>query len=222
MPGTETVLFDLDGTLCLHEQDHDALLERTFDRVGVEPFADERAFRAAATVAPDADSETDFLANAFEIAAKRAGVDRAPVDELAKTYRSQVDPTAVRFRAGARDALDHVADRPVGLVTNGGRDHQREKLRALGIEDRFDTVVYAGDETPSKPSPEPFEIALDALDARATSTVHVGNSLPDDIAGANGVGLESVWVPTDDDRRDTAAATPTHTIDSLERFPTLF
>lgn len=32
------VAFDLDDTLCVHDQDGDALLARTFDRAGVEPL----------------------------------------------------------------------------------------------------------------------------------------------------------------------------------------
>lgn len=221
MTGTETVLFDLDGTLCLPEQDGEVLLERTFDQLGIDPFVDQPGLREATNAAPDADSATAFMTNAFEIAAQRAGVSPVPAGDIAETYMSTIDPTAVRFRPGARAALDHVADRPLGLITNGGREHQREKLTALGIEDRFDTVVYAGDETPSKPSPEPFETALSALEANASSTVHVGNSLSDDVAGANGVGLRSVWVPTDDDRIEKSDATPTHTLDSLDAFPTV-
>lgn len=221
MTGMETVLFDLDGTLCLPEQDGDELLERTFDHLGIDPFVDQVGLREATNVAPDADSATGFMTNAFEIAAQRAGVSPVPAADIAETYMSTIDPTAVRFRPGAREALDLVADRPLGLITNGGREHQRQKLAALGIEDHFDTVVYAGDETPSKPSPEPFEIALSALDANARSTVHVGNSLSDDVAGANGVGLRSVWVPTEDDRTEESDATPTHTLDSLDAFPTV-
>lgn len=219
MTGTETVLFDLDGTLCLPEQDGEELLERTFDHLGIDPFVDQSGLREATNEAPDADSATGFMTNAFEIAAERAGVNPVPTDAIAETYVSTIDPTAVRFRPGAREALEHVADRPVGIITNGGREHQRQKLAALGIEDRFDAVVYAGDETPSKPSPEPFEIALSALDANASSTIHVGNSLSDDVAGANGVGLRSVWVPTEDDRAEESDATPTFTLDSLNAFP---
>ncbi|AKH97120.1 HAD family hydrolase [Halanaeroarchaeum sulfurireducens] len=222
MPETDAVLFDLDDTLCLHEQDREVLLRRTFDHIGVEPFTNHAGLRTAINRAPDADGATAFMANAFDVAAERADAGRMPTARIADTYMSMFDSSAVRFREGARAALDRVEDRPVGLVTNGDREHQLPKLESLGIEDAFDTIVYGGANTPSKPSPEPFEIALDDLGADPGATIHVGNSLSDDVAGANRVGVRSVWVPTAADRREAGSAEPTHTLDSLRNLPALF
>ncbi|MGM0397385.1 MAG: HAD family hydrolase [Halobacteriota archaeon] len=222
MPRTDAVLFDLDGTLCVHEQDGEALLQETFETLDVEPFTDQQRLREAINEAPDADDTVSFMTNAFDIAAQRAGVEPVPADTIAETYIGRFDHTAVSFREGARQALASVGDRPVGLVTNGERAHQWQKLETLGLTDTFDTIVYGGETTPSKPSPEPFEIALGELGVEPDATIHVGNSLSDDIAGANRVGVRSVWVPTAVDREERATAEPVHTLKSLQQLPTVF
>ena len=221
MPRTDAVLFDLDGTLCVHEQDGDALLQQTFQRVGIDPYTDQTGLREAIYDAPDADSEVAFLANAFGLAAERAGAGAVPATDVAEAYMDLVDHTAVRFREGARQALAHVADSPVGLVTNGSRENQRQKLESLDIEDAFDAIAYAGDDLPAKPATEPFESVLGDLDVDADATVHVGNSLGSDVVGANEAGLRSVWVPTAVDYEENATVEPVHTLDSLENLPTV-
>lgn len=222
MPRTDAVLFDLDGTLCVHQQDGEALLERTFDSVGVEPFTDQRGLRAATNQVPDADSTVEFVTQAFAYAARQAGADPTPAPAIAETYIGMIDNSAVEFRDGAREALESVGDRPVGLVTNGDPDHQLPKLRALGIESAFDAIVYGGTTTPAKPSTVPFEQVLDTLGVAAADAIHVGNSLSDDVVGANRAGVRSVWVPTAFDRDEEIDEEPTVTLDSLGDLPTVY
>lgn len=222
MSRTDAVLFDLDGTLCRHDQDGEALLQETFERVGIDPFTDQRRLREAIVDAPDADGAVPFLTNAFDIAADRADAGQVPARDVAQTYVDLVDNTAVHFREGAEAALESVGDRPLGLVTNGERERQRKKLRALGIEGVFDAIVYGGDTAPAKPSPEPFETVLGDLDVAPEGAVHVGNSLTDDVAGANRAGVRSVWVPTEADRLVDASVEPVHTLEGLDELPTVF
>ena len=55
-------------------------------------------------------------------------------------------------------------------------------------------IVHAGYEAQAKPHPEPFERALAALGTPASRTVHVGNSLSSDVAGAHAAGIASAWL----------------------------
>ena len=88
------------------------------------------------------------------------------------------------------------AERSVGVVTNGAPEMQQAKLRGLGLDNAFETVVHAGYDALAKPHPEPFERALDSLDADPSQAVHVGNSLSSDVAGAHAAGLDSAWLDT--------------------------
>ena len=52
----------------------------------------------------------------------------------------------------------------------------------------------AGDLGVAKPEPAIFHHALATLDARPDTAAMVGNSLRSDIAGAQGVGLQAIWL----------------------------
>jgi putative hydrolase of the HAD superfamily len=110
----------------------------------------------------------------------------------------------------------------VGLITNGSRRTQVQKLDALGIEDAFETVVYAGEETPPKPASDPFDRALLDLDVRAPETLYVGNSMEHDVAGAKRAGLQAAWYPGARDRgSEPGDHAPDHTFETLAELETV-
>ncbi len=213
----DAICFDLDQTLCESTQDAAALLERTFDRAGVDQFCTPRELRAVVPSLPTADSDREFYTQLFAEVARQADVPPSISATLTDLYLELRDPTAVQFRPGAEAALDRAAATGrVGLITNGGRPTQIKKLRALGIEDRFDARVFIdpGAGVYPKPDAAPFERALSMLETEPDRAVHVGDSLHADVAGANAMGIDSAWVGTD---RATDHV-PTYKLASLETF----
>ena len=83
---------------------------------------------------------------------------------------------------------------PIALITNGASDTQRDKLRALGIENWFDSVLISGEVGLAKPDSAIFELALGRLAVEKEAVWHVGDSLMTDVTGANAAGLTSVWL----------------------------
>ena len=83
---------------------------------------------------------------------------------------------------------------PIALITNGASDTQRDKLRALGIEHWFDSVLISGEVGFAKPDSTIFELALGWLAVEKEAVCHVGDSLVTDVTGANAAGLTSVWL----------------------------
>ena len=215
------VLFDLDLTLCVSTQAPEELLAATFERAGVDPFCEVPDLAAVASETPECESDREFFAALFDLAAERVdGVDPASVPSwaLADAHDALVDHSAVRFRDGAREALDAaLAHGPVGLVTNGGRDTQSTKLDALGIADAFDATVFCDPAAgmPPKPDPKPVRVAVDALDVAPDEAVLVGDSKASDVAGAHAAGARSAWVPYDD-ASDDGDHDPHHTLDAPE------
>jgi putative hydrolase of the HAD superfamily len=103
----------------------------------------------------------------------------------------------------------------VGVLTNGPEQRQRAKVEALGLGDRVDAIVYAGDLPRRKPHAEPFERLTAALSVEPGETLYVGNSLSYDVAGAHNAGLLSAWLRADSD--DAAAPyRPDYVFDSLD------
>jgi putative hydrolase of the HAD superfamily len=191
------------------------VLETAFDRVGVEPFL---------TVADYYGRFEDFVAgnegireirsDTFAAMAAESGHEPDVGRALAAVYAAERDHSAVRWLPGAEVALDELGERySLAIVTNGDPTMQGEKLATLGIEDRFEAVVHAGFDAPSKPDPAPFELALSAMGVDAPRAVTVGNSLDHDVAGAHNAGLVSVWLDREGER--PASPEPHHRIESM-------
>ncbi len=219
----DAVLFDLDDTLCRYRRTGRELLEAAVERTGLEPFVTLEEYHARyPRFVDDSDSMADLRERCFAAIAADEGRDPADGRRLARAYADERDHGNVEPLPGLDDALAAVEPLPAGVVTNGAPEMQAPKLEALGLDDAFDVVVHAGYDAPSKPDPRPFDVALDALDAGPDRTIHVGNSLSSDVAGARAAGLRSVWIPVDDQAApDDGRAVPDHTLSSLAELPAL-
>ncbi len=82
----------------------------------------------------------------------------------------------------------------MGLLTNGASDLQREKIDGARIGTYFDATAISGDVGVKKPQPQMFEAILAKLGVQAPEAVMVGNSLVADVAGAQNVGIRTVWL----------------------------
>jgi putative hydrolase of the HAD superfamily len=205
-----TVLFDLDDTLCEYRRAEVDRLADAFEAAGVDTFfSTDDVARWVPRV--DADSPLDLRRQVFGAIVEEAGRAPAVADRLVRAYEDP-DHSNVRFCDGASAALDALAhDYALGLVTNGGREPQRTKLDALDIADAFDTFVFATPEPAVKPDTEPFDRAFDDLGVDPRETVHVGDSLASDVAGAKAAGVTSVWVSWG--REATDGPAPDYTVD---------
>lgn len=104
-----------------------------------------------------------------------------------------------------RPALEHFRPLlPLGLLTNGAPDLQREKLKGAGIADYFDQVIISGDLGVGKPDPRIYEAILSRLGVTTREAVMVGNSLESDIQGAQAIGMKAVWLNRAGTSRDGA------------------
>ena len=87
----------------------------------------------------------------------------------------------------------------LGVVTNrlwGGKPFQ-EDLQTLSLLNYFDppNIAISGDLGIRKPNPAIFLHALNALSVPPEEAVMVGDSLTADIAGAQALGIFSIWKP---------------------------
>lgn len=219
------VLFDLDGTLCEYERSPGEVLGVAFERAGVEPFFDVTGYYARfGEFLDDSGDMATLRADCFAAIADERGRDPAVGRAVADAFATERDHARVRFVDGAGDALAHLHDRgyDLGVVTNGPPTAQRTKLDSLGVADRLNAAVFAGHDTPSKPHPEPFRQALDAVGAEPAKSLFVGDSLGSDIVGARAVGMRSAWVAgdrTDRGEQKPGSVTPEYVLDSTGDLP---
>ncbi|WP_416839621.1 HAD family hydrolase [Haloferax sp. DFSO52] len=213
----DAILFDLDGTLIRNDQTGEDIYAGAFAATAIDPFGEPSDLWSALDGPPDPDDPEAQLVSGFDRVASQYGRD---VDTLAlaRGFMETVDYTAVSFLPGAKAALKTARTHAqVGLVTNGPARRQRIKLDALGIEDAFDVLVFAGDMPNRKPHPDPFKRALTRLGVDADSGIHVGNSLEFDVVGAQRAGLDAAWCPGDPEYDfETAQYAPEYVLSSLD------
>ena len=109
-----------------------------------------------------------------------------------------------------------------GIITNGPSDVQWGEVYAVGLEDRVDRVIVAGDVDAFKPDPRIFEAALAGLGLPPEAAVFIGNSAAHDAAGAIQAGWSAIWLNRDGDTYPSSLPEPTATITTLDQLPALF
>ncbi|HET6403535.1 MAG TPA: HAD-IA family hydrolase [Candidatus Thermoplasmatota archaeon] len=149
-------------------------------------------------------------------------VDDRESAELVRLYRArfeEVAPDLVRPTPGMREALDAFPGVPMAVVTTKAVEPARTVLRALGIEERFATVVGVDTVRRPKPDPEGARVALARLGVGAMRTVFVGDTIMDVLAG-KGAGTRTVALLSGHgDRHELLAAQPDVVIEGLDELP---
>jgi putative hydrolase of the HAD superfamily len=107
----------------------------------------------------------------------------------------------------------------VGLITNmdetiRGRGDVDSLCKDLGIRQFFDVIVTSTSAGVAKPDPVIFQMGIDAVGARASESVHVGDQLLSDVQGAEGAGMIPVLL---DRQNSYAGLVHCHRIVSLEQ-----
>lgn len=122
---------------------------------------------------------------------------------------------------GARETLDYLASRGyrMGIVSNGFREVQYNKLKSSGIDGYFDIVVLSDDAGYNKPDRRFFDYALDRAGSRANKNIVIGDNLTADIKGAVDAGLDAVWYRR---RHDAATDLDVTVVDRLTDLKMLF
>jgi putative hydrolase of the HAD superfamily len=121
---------------------------------------------------------------------------QGPGLELAEAlFQAFSDPAAYRLFDDVRPALDELAGRGItlGLVSNF-EPWLDEILALQGIDGRFAAVAVSGKLGVAKPDPRIFKAALDQAGADPGATVHVGDQLVNDVAGAAASGITPVLI----------------------------
>lgn len=81
----------------------------------------------------------------------------------------------------------------LGMITNGKGQFQLDSIKALGIEQYFDTILISELEGLRKPDRAIFEKALAQLNARAENSLFVGDHPDHDIKAAKNCGMATAW-----------------------------
>ena len=210
--GVEAVLVDYGNTLMTVSRP-DAELQSAYERIAAHLRSEGINSPPAAVLLRDVH---DRVENAF-IAHQRSGaleemdlvaavtraysdlgirVKPALLDEL-QSIEQEAWWQGVHIEAEAIPTLQglHALGVRVGLCSNAPYRVRSllDQLAYVGLLEHLDSVTFSAEVGWRKPSPRIFEAALRALGSDAASTVMVGDSVRDDIDGAQRAGIRSVW-----------------------------
>jgi HAD superfamily hydrolase (TIGR01549 family) len=120
-------------------------------------------------------------------------VDRREAEAMSDEYRRQYQ-TLRRPVPGAPQMLRELHGKAtLGIVSNNHQAEQIDKLRAIGLEDRFDFVLTSERAGFAKPDPRIFEAAVAEAHVRPSQAVMVGDSWKMDVLGAKAAGVAPLW-----------------------------
>ncbi|MDN4495253.1 HAD family hydrolase [Ureibacillus aquaedulcis] len=113
---------------------------------------------------------------------------------LLQDYVSEFYKCCIPFSnlAGMLESLKARSIR-MGMITNGKGQFQLDNIRALGIEQYFETILISEWEGMKKPNPEIFRKALSHMDVAPNESLFVGDHPENDIKAAKNVGMVGVW-----------------------------
>lgn len=108
-------------------------------------------------------------------------------------------------------ALERLKDFKLGIITNGTRSDQIDKLKNNGLLHYFNPIVISEDVGFSKPQKEIFELAAKRSDQLLSECVLIGDSYELDYMGSTNAGMKAIWL----DRKKTQNDFQCEKIDSL-------
>lgn len=116
------------------------------------------------------------------------------VQELVEIYRTH--KPAITLYPDAAEVLPFLTRRfRLGMITDGYPFTQKQKVKALGIEEYFSKIIYTGEKPGySKPSSKPFVDMLASFSLLPSEAVYVGDNLEKDFKGPREIGMRSIRV----------------------------
>lgn len=145
--------------------------------------------------------EFDLL-HVFEEMIENRGGNIAKAKEVAREFRL-LSRQKLRLFPCIVDILKGLKERGAGvyLVSNAQSCFTLDELNELGLTSLFDGILISSDAGVKKPCSEIFEIAFDKFSLNGDECFYVGNDLHDDVLGASGAGLKTVYIKTEQSGR---------------------
>jgi HAD superfamily hydrolase (TIGR01509 family) len=181
-------LFDCDGTIVDSMPLHYVAWKKALDECGCE--FPENVFYAwggmpAAEVIATLSAQQGLALNADKVAHRKELLYYEMLPQL-RAVPEVLEQISRNYALGSERI-------PMAVVSGSTRDSVTRSLEILGILDRFETLVCAGDYAKSKPDPEPFLIAAERLGVAAKDCL-VFEDTEMGIQSATAAGMASVKI----------------------------
>src|SRR5713226_5494413 len=82
----------------------------------------------------------------------------------------------------------------LGIISNGGRAQQTEKLKRAGLLQYFSALVFSEDVGVGKPASSIFLEACRHAGQQPAACVHIGDDVVADVAPSQALGMQAIWL----------------------------
>ncbi len=203
----KAIFFDLDGTLCDSDTPWGIAVKETFQLFRKrEPDIPEQVLTNAWTTVlsklfQQLDAGKCAMAEVrdsrFPCLFKELGLPQGPITEELNDFLSSRYLTSLHLYEDVT-VLEELHAYHVGIITNGAHDEhtdsQLSKVRHLGLSERIQSLTISGEIRVRKPKIEIFKLACERANVLIEEAVYVGDSIQNDIVGANRAGMTSVFI----------------------------
>ena len=226
----KAVFFDLDGTLCDSDTAWNIAQSETFQRLRKHypHVSGEAITNAWTTVHQRLFQQLD--AGKLSMAEVRDARFQCLFEELGlptdKAMEALSDFFCSRYLTSLRlyedvTVLDELHTYHVGIITNGAHDEhtdsQLSKVQYLRLSERIQSLTISGEIGVRKPNLEIFKVACERADVLPKEAVYIGDTIENDIVGANRVGMASIFINRKSEKAipETADERPDYTASNL-------
>ncbi|TDX58932.1 HAD family hydrolase [Orenia marismortui] len=132
----------------------------------------------------------------FNLALEEFNLPLTEVKALVEVYR-QHKPDELNLYHDAKNALKEFSDKyKLGLITDGISIVQWNKIKALGIENRFEEIIVSDDHgmDKRKPSSFPYLKILEDFSVEAEEAIYIGDNPNKDFVTAKKLGLMTIRI----------------------------
>ena len=203
----KAVFFDLDGTLCDSDTAWNIAQSETFQRLRKRyPHVSGEAITEAWTTVHqglfqqlDAGklSMAEVRDARFQCLFEELGLPADKVMEALSDFFCSRYLTSLRLYEDVT-VLEKLIGYHVGIITNGAHDEhtdsQLSKVRHLGLSERIQSLTISGEIGVRKPNLEIFKLACERADVLPKEAVYIGDTIQNDIVGANRAGMTSIFI----------------------------
>lgn len=212
----KAVFFDLDNTLCDSDTAWDIAIGETFQLLRKHaPEVSEAAIMQAWTTVHQKlfqhlnagkGSMAELRDKRFYCLFQELGLSRGKITEELNDFLSSRYLTSLRLYEDVV-ILEYLRAYHVGIVTNGAHDNhtdsQFSKVQHLGLSQRIQSLTISDEVGVRKPNIKVFKVACQRASVSPKEVMFVGDSIENDIVGANRAGMTSVLI-----NRKSARLTP--------------
>ncbi|MDY6396743.1 MAG: HAD family hydrolase [Treponema sp.] len=200
----KTIFFDLDDTLYFRRDAFFLAFDEFFGgkHANLKVFANDRCRIRGDEVFFKCQNgeitELEMYIFRFKTGFADAGIEisREQAEDFYKLYKKhlysmKLNPQVVSMLDFAKAHFENL-----GIITNGHSEHQRNKIKTLGLENWIsrDLIIISGEHGCPKPDKHLFEIAQEKSGKKPYELLIVGDSFQNDILPADKLGWHTIWI----------------------------